>query len=300
MSTDPTPEEPVLPDAEPPPAPSAPMPTLPPAAPIVPQPAETPAFDAKAMVEATAPKVDNPSYGGLPTATPEGLEASRRLRAQARRKRQRNRLLAWTVVAVFLGGVGFAGWFAYRAYQDDQDRQAAEREAARAADEGDEGGIAPGALTPLGNQQQVIDALDDINSSDAQLSGGGLRDIVDRAQAAVDGANGESNDPAPRGASVDAVLPASAVAVAVRLDDAEGYERFIVSVGEWSAANPAEYRAWLEAMAAEPQLGAGSPVFGVIPPVKRGEIAVALRREGDVLVRAIVVGLDPDLHVELG
>lgn len=310
MTTDPSLDAPVLPDAAPtlppaappiPPAappvpPAAPAPTLPPAVPVVAQPVESQAFDAKAMVEATTRKVDDPPYGGLPAATPEGLEASRQLRAKARGKRQRNRLVAWVVVAVFVGGIAGAGWFAYRAYQDDQDRQAAERESAA---EGDEAGIVPGALTPLGNQQQVIDALDDINSSDAQLSGGGLRDIVDQAQDAVDDANGVPAGAAPIEPLVETVFPAAAGAAATRLDDAIGFERYLVSVDDWSAANPTGYLMWLDSMAAQPQLGASSPVFDMMPPVKRGQVGVALRRDADVLVRAVVVGLDPDIHVDI-
>lgn len=137
------------------------------------------------MVEALKPHVQ-PAYGGLPTATEESLEAQRQLRAEARRKRRRSRRIAWGVLVLFLGGICVAGWLAYRAYRDDQDRQAAAREVSAAAGDDAEGGVAPGALTGLGNQQELIEAMEDINSIGVTPSGGGLSDIVDQARDVVD------------------------------------------------------------------------------------------------------------------
>jgi hypothetical protein len=204
-----------------------------------------------------------------------------------------------------MGGIAAAGWYGFRAYQDDQDQRAAERAAAAVADEDDESGVAPGPLTPLGNQQQVIEAVDDINSSDAQLSGGGLRDIVDRAQAAVDGANDVPADTTPvePNASIIApltlaeVLPDAAVAAATRLDDADGFERYVVDTSALVWTDVAGYRTWLETLRARPQSSANSPLFDVLPAIKSGHVGIAIQRDGDQLVLAIVVGSDPDLHV---
>lgn len=309
---------PTLPAAAPPAAPVVPdAPFLPTAEPVAaPAQAEPQTFDAKAMVEATTRRNDSPAYGSLPQSTPESLEATRILRAKAQRKRQRNRMVAWAVAVVFLGVVVAAGWFAYVAFQDDQDEQAAERAAAQLEDDDGADGIAPGPLTPLGEQQQIIEAMEDINSSDAQLSGGGLRDVVDQAQAAVDDVNdigdvdagdvASDSPPVPPAAApattltIADVLPQGALDVATRLDDADGFERYVVTAVDlvWTDVN--EYRTWLETMSAQPQINANSPGFAILPPIKSGQVGIAVQRDGDRLVRAIVVGLDPDLHVDTG
>src|SRR4029079_18894573 len=132
------------------------VPYLPPAAPPRPAVAAPPAFDAKVMVDATKRnKIENPAYGPMPTGTAEGRAAADALRAKMRQKRRRNKRLGWVMAIVVIGVVGGGGYAPYTMYQDDQEsqkEQRAERSAERAdAATGDE----PGALSPLGGQQQV-------------------------------------------------------------------------------------------------------------------------------------------------
>src|SRR5215218_8201273 len=61
---------------------SAEMPYLPPPVRPVPQITAPPVFDAKAMVDATKRKVDNPVYGQIPKGTPEGKAAADAARAK--------------------------------------------------------------------------------------------------------------------------------------------------------------------------------------------------------------------------
>ena len=53
------------------------------------------AFDAKTLVESQKRVVQNPAYGPIPKATPESVAALEALRARARRKRRRNRIIGW-------------------------------------------------------------------------------------------------------------------------------------------------------------------------------------------------------------
>jgi hypothetical protein len=161
-------------------------------------------FDAKAMVEATKRKVENPVYGHMPTGTPEGRAAAEAARQAMRRKRSRNKWIGRSLGVVLLGGIGAAGYVGYRAYQDDQAERDAERKAAlddSAVDAGDV--VAPG---PLGGQVAVIDALDAVNSG-ATPGAGGLIDAVDAAKEVV----GQTNAQAGAGASPPAcpALPAT-------------------------------------------------------------------------------------------
>ena len=180
---------PTLPDA-----PYVPAPTVPTAAaPAAPVAAEPAPFDAKAMVESQKHFNANPAYGTLPTGTEAGREAAQELRVQAQRKRRRNQLIGQAVAFLLLGGVGVAGWFGYRAYQGEQDSDAAEIEAEGADESAGESIIdaaesAADALTPLDEQQEVVEGLDELN--DTTIAGGGglqgavedARDIVDQAE----------------------------------------------------------------------------------------------------------------------
>lgn len=152
-------------------------PSTPPAAP------EPATFDARAMVESQKHFDVNPAYGALPPATEAGREAVEELRAQAQRQRRRNRRIGRAAAVALVGAVGVAGWLGFRTYQDQHDREAAER-ADRAEESGDESIIdvaesAVTALTPLGEQQDTIGGLDELN--DTAVAGGGLRGAVDDA-----------------------------------------------------------------------------------------------------------------------
>ena len=182
-------------------SPSVPAPDAP-AAPTAPPPAESAEFDAKAMVESQKHYKANPAYGALPTGTEASREAAQKLRAAAQQKRKRNRLLGQAVAVVVLGGIGAAGWFGFQAYRDQQDRDAADR-AAAAADESSSAEDEAGASTPLGEQQQIIDSMDDVNDTAPATTGGLLgavqdaRDIVAESNGDADADPGSSADETP-------------------------------------------------------------------------------------------------------
>ena len=171
---------------------SAQMPYLPPATPPVPQVTAPPVFDAKVLVDATKRKVENPAYGHMPKGTPEGRAAADAARARMRQKRRRNKILAWVMAIAFVAVLAGAGYALYTMYQDDQDKEQAAREADAAAKDA----ALAGALTPLGQQEQVIGALDDVNSG-ATPSAGGLLGAVEDAKQAVGQENGQSPAAAP-------------------------------------------------------------------------------------------------------
>ena len=279
------------------PQPSHEMSTLPSDPSVVaPGAAEPATFDAKAMVESQKHVVQNPAYGGLPTSTPESVAAAKALRSKAHRKRQRNQVVGWFVALAMLGGIAAAGWFAYQAYQDDQDQLDADREAAQA--DGSAG--APGALTPLGNQTQVIEAIEDVNSG-ATTGAGGLLGAVDDAQAAVDDINDTptaEDSPAVGVLSLQDVRPDAVVRLGTLLDNADGYERHIVDPRQFAADSPTEYSRFLAVMRAQPQADPGGAAFVVLPATGSGEIGFALIRDGDKVIRAVIASADLDLYVD--
>ena len=284
---------PYLPPAAPVAAPGQPAgtPFLPAAQPVAAPPAPEPAaFDAKAMVESQKRVVANPAYGAIPKATPESIEAARALRAKAQRKRRRNKALGWSVALGMLGGIGVAGWFAYQAYQDDQEQLDADRAAAQA----DGSSAAPGALTPLGNQQEVIDALEDVNSGGARPSAGALGDIVDEAQAAVDSINGTSSAEL----TLLDVRPRAVARLGSRLENLAGYERHVVVAAELAADSPDEYARFVTLMQAQPQIDGRAPTFDVLPDLAPGEIGFAIALDGERVIQAIVLSDDPEIHVD--
>lgn len=280
---------------------SADLPFLPnaPVAASPPSPAP-PAFDAKAMVASQKHVVDNPVYGAIPKSTPESLAAAKALRDTARRKRTRNKVIGRSVALVILGGIGAGGWFGYQAYQDDQDRLAADK-AARAAAGETSSGVAPGALTPLGNQENVIDALDAINSGGATASAGGLLDIVDQAEAAVNDINGTPNSDvagSPSALTIGDLLPEPVVRLGTRLDDIDGYERYVIDARRFATDNPTDYARFLAVVQAQPQSDPAAAVAGVVPQLQTGEIGFAVLHDGDRVVRAVIVSTDPAIHLD--
>lgn len=298
----PPPQLPTLPAPEPvAPQPSSGQPVLPTAAPIAPVPSPEPQpFDAKAMVASQKHVVDNPVYGAIPKSTPESLAAAKALRDTARRKRTRNKVIGRSVALVILGGIGAGGWFGYQAYQDDQDRLAADK-AARAAAGETSSGVAPGALTPLGNQENVIDALDAINSGGATASAGGLLDIVDQAEAAVNDINGTPNSDvagSPSALTIGDLLPEPVVRLGTRLDDIDGYERYVIDARRFATDNPTDYARFLAVVQAQPQSDPAAAVAGVVPQLQTGEIGFAVLHDGDRVVRAVIVSTDPAIHLD--
>jgi hypothetical protein len=204
------------------------VPHLPPPAPARPAVvAPPPVFDAKAMVDATRRKVDNPVYGQLPSGTAEGHAALEVARARMRRKRRRNKVLGWVLLIAFAAVVAGVGYALYTMYQDDQDRANAEQGADSPGTTGT-GDESPGALSPLGEQAEVIEGLDDLNSG-AAASGRAAQQAIDQAQQVVDEAAGESDSPttaAPPPTAVFVTNPALAERVA-RVEQCRTEERTV-------------------------------------------------------------------------
>lgn len=284
---------PATPGAATPSAAAAPAdaPHLPDARPPAPTPAPAAAsFDAKAMVESQHHYNPNPAYGAMPTGTDESRAAARKLREQANRKRRRGRVLTRVFGLVLLAGVAVGGWFAYQAIQDDPpplDR-------ADATDDVTDGGDGEaGALTPLGEQEQVIEVLDDLNSG-ATPSAGGLLDAVEDARDAVGQAQppvASPDEPAP-------LLVADVFTPAV-LDHTDvlgaegGIERFVVRTADLVAINPSAHTALLDRLLALPQVADGDPQLALAPVVLPGDVAIAIERDGDRIVRIVAVDTDP-------
>ncbi len=229
-----------------------------------------------------------PVYGEIPRGTPESLETAEQLRELARRKRRRNRLIGWFIALALAAAIGIAGWFAYRAYQDDQDQRAADR-AARAATEATE---APGVL---GEQDQVVELLDDLNSGGATSSAGGLLGAVDDARTVVDGV--DEGAEAVDALTIDDVLPQPIVRLGRRLDDAEGHTRYVVDGRLFASDSPDEYARFLALAEALPQRDADAAELGLIPALQPAEIGVAIQVDGDRLIGAVIVSPDLDLYV---
>ncbi len=268
------------PDAPFVPAPKPPSPTA------VAAPVE---FDAKAMVESQKRFNANPAYGALPTATEASKDAAKKLRAKAQRKRQRNKVLGWVVGVVVLGGVGAAGWFAYQAYQDDQDRNGAERAAADAdADDTDD----PAALTPLGEQAEVIAGQDALNDAPVGRAGG-LGGAIDSAREVVGQTNGDTGSDtgaAPTPFTYDVVVPPIVRSAGSRLPDTTGRETYVIDNTEFAQGDPAGVRVFLRLMAIQPQLAPSASAFDGLPAIAADEILISVEHDGDRVVRAIVVG----------
>jgi hypothetical protein len=277
---------------------SAQVPYLPPAVRPAPAPAAPPVFDAKAMVEATRHnKVENPAYGHMPVGTPESRAAAEQLRAKMKRKQRRNKMLGWVMAVVVLGGLAAAGYVLYTMFQDEQDA----REAAQAADSSPPlvNGQQPGALTPLGEQTQVIGALEDLNSN-ATPSAGALVGAADAAQNAVDQLNGSTGTaPASPTTALSDVLPPGIVAVATELQPLDGFTRYLVIVDDAARAQPLATPGWLDRLKALPQAAPDSAGFSELPAVDSGEIAIAVQSSGDQVTRLVVLSTDPEIRVDL-
>ena len=271
---------------------SAGAPFLPPA-----PPAEPVAFDAKAMVESQKRAVQKPVYGAMPKGTPESVAAAKALRAKAVRKRRRKRAFAWLGALVVLGGIGAAGWFGYQAFQADQDQLDADREAAQA--DGSAG--APGPLTPLGNQQDLIDAVEQVESGGATPSAGGLLDIVDDARAAIEdnsGAPAVDAPPVPTRLTLLDVRPEAVVRLGTTLESLAGYERHVVDGRQLAADSPAEYTRFVALVQSMRQVDPLVITFEVLPKLAPGEIGFAIAHDGDRLIQVIILSADPPIHID--
>ena len=260
-----------------------------------------PAFDAKAMVAAQKHFTASPVYGAIPKPTAESLAAAEALRIEAKRIRGRNKALGWSIAVALVGGIGAAGLLGYHAYQTDQGRQAAARaERAAAREAAEDAGELPGAFTPLGAQNQVVDLLDDVNSAGATPSAGGLLGAVADAQAAVDDVNGTKatdDDPSAAPGVLDASLVEPIIRLGARLDDLDGFERYVIDAGRWTADSPATYTEFVAAVQSLTQSEPESNGFAVLPPLRTGEIGLAMRRDGSQLLAVVISSTDPEIHV---
>jgi hypothetical protein len=199
---------PHLPPPQLPPPPASPAtaapfgddtPFLPAAAPPTPAVVAAPAaFDAKAMVESQRRAVANPAYGALPTPTDANREAADHLRLIAQKKRRRNKRISRLALVMLVAALGALGWFVFQQYQDGEAKRAAES-AAEQADDSDSD-----ALTPLGEQGAVIEAIDDLNGVTPGESGGlvgaidDARELTQPPTVTILGPNAPAPLPTPR------------------------------------------------------------------------------------------------------
>ena len=272
-------------------APYVPAPT-----PVAAPPVQAATFDAKAMVESQKRINANPAYGALPSGTEASRKAAKELRAKAQRKRARNKLLGRVLGLLLLVGLAAGGWFGYQAYQDEQDRNAAERAAAL----DDDGTADPAALTPLGEQAEVVAGLD--NLSDAPVGrAGGLAGAIDSAREVAGGANadGATTDAAATPFSYDTVVPPIVRTNGERLPDATGRETYVIAADEFAQGDPDAYGLFMRLMAIQPQLIPGADAFADLPTVAPDQIIISVARTDDRIERAIVVGESVDLHVDV-
>lgn len=278
-----------------PPAETVDTPFLPPAVrpePSPSAPSTDTSFDAKAMVESQKHFTANPAYGPLPTGTDEGRAAARKLREEANRKRRRGKIALRIVGVLVLAGVAVGAYFVYQALQDDPP-PVIEPNPEADADAGVEPAGDGGALTPLGEQEQVIVALDDLNSG-ARPGAGALLDAVDDARDVV----GQAEPPvaAPATLMVADVFTPAVLDHTDVLDPADGHERFVVRTGELTAINPSAHTALVERLLALPQVDDGDAQLAVAPVVLPGDIGIAIQRDGDQITRIVALATDPTIR----
>jgi hypothetical protein len=284
-------DAPFLPPARPvTPTPAVDLPHLPPAHPPEPvaarsaaAPTATATFDAAAMVESQKHFNANPAYGAMPVGTDESRAAARKLRDDANRRRRRGKALGRVFLVLVLAGAAVGGFFVYRAIQDDPPPLDPP-----AADDGP--GTDDAALTPLGEQEAVIGALDDLTSG-VTPGAGGLLDAVEEARDLVGRA-----DPPPADAAA-ALVVAEVFTPAVLdhtdvLDPAEGWERFVVRAGALATADPGAHTALVDRLLALAQV-ADDERLTAAPVVLPGDIGIAIRREDDRIVTLVAVAADP-------
>ena len=291
----PTPEPAAAPSPAPTPATSASptdTPFLPSSRP--PEPAKpavaAPEFDAKAMVESQKHFNANPAYGAMPPGSEEGRAAARKLREEANRKRRRSRVAGRLVGLLVLAGLGVGGYFVYQALQDDPPPADSVTDDPDADADGTGEG---GALTPLGEQEQVIEALDDVNSG-ARPSAGGLLEAVEDARDVV----GQVEPPvaAPSTLTVADVFTPAVLDHTDVLDPADGWERFVVRSSELEEINPSARAALIEQLLALPQVADGDPQLAVAPVVLPGDVGIAIQRDGDRITRLVAIAVDPPIR----
>jgi hypothetical protein len=302
MTTDYEPSLPTLPALSlpppPVPVPSEAIPFLPSAVPAQPSAPAPVAFDAKAMVDSQRRKIENPVYGHMPSGTPEGKLAAEEARKSMRRRRRRNKRVAMMFLAVFGGAVATGAYFGFKAYQDDQNGEPASVD----------GELDPsvieqvnpgGAVTPIGEQAQVIDALDDVNSG-ATPSAGGVLAAIDQAREVV----GQTNPPNPPTPSASlmpytSALPPEIVDAVIDRDTLNGYDRFVVDIDQASQRSPEVVTAWLASLSALPQAATVTSDPSLLVSLQPTQILVAVKAPAGEITDLVVVAGDGSLLIDL-
>lgn len=278
----------VPPAGDAPPAPFVPEPPRP-----TPDPQPEPAFDAKAMVESQKRVNTNPAYGALPQQSDQSREASKKLRAQAQRKKTRNKLVVRFLMLIVLAGLGVGGWFAWQAYQDDQN---AETEVVRDDRDAEE------ILEDLGSQGEMINAQDALNEAVVpRVGGGGLAGAIDDAREVVGDINagGGEGGGEPTPFTYDVVVPPIVRSDGERFPDASGREIYVIGADEFAAGDPDGFGLFVRLMAIQPQLIPEAEAFQGLPAIGPDQIVIAVTRDGDRLTRATVVGESVNLRVDV-
>jgi hypothetical protein len=282
---------PTLPPPTPALAPDAVVPVLPMAPPVQPSPYIAPVFDAKAMVASQRRKVENPAYGHMPKGTPEGKAAVEAAKKAMRQRRRRNKFVGRVVGIVLLSGVSAGGYYAYKAFQDDQEPNAA----GDAAD----ANVDPAGATPVGQQAEVIEALDDVNSG-AAPSAGGLMDAVNDAQEAVGdiNANATGTSVAPDVIAKSEVAPESVLSLAEEIEPLNGFDRYVIDVDQALYTARRSVTDWLNALRAMPHDDTITDQ-SLIPRLDSGEMLIAVRSADGVTVDQLVIfGPDQDITID--
>ena len=305
---------PYLPPSTPPqPAPRAAAedaPYLPAATPPVPTPAPEPEFDAAAMVASQKHFNANPTYGEMPSGSAAGRDAARLLREQANRRRRRARVLGRLVMLLVLVGLGVGGYFVYQLVRDAQDDGTVEEteagDDAATAEDATADSDTPAALTPLGEQAEVIAGQEILNDA-ARPGGSGLLDAIDDARDVVGDVNSDvAADPAAPAdgptAAVEPivegdVLPLVLESVSEQLPTEDGFERYVIDATAFESANVGAYGRFVAVAAAQPRTD--SPAFALLPELGPTEIGLAVQRVDGELSRVVIVTADRSLAVDV-
>ena len=184
-----------------------------------------------------------------------------------------------------LGGAGAAGWFGYQAYQDEQDANAVRLAETQAADEAPDGD----QLTPLGEQVDVIEALEDVNSGAIGGASAGLDAIDDARELADKGDEGDALPPSSTLTVVE-VMPPAVVEIGERVPDLSGRETYVVDADEFAGADPAALSQFVRALSNQPQVAPTIAATNGLPEPGPNEYVISIARDGDRLGRALVIG----------
>jgi hypothetical protein len=132
-------------------------------------------------------------------------------------------------------------------------------------------------------------------NSGATPSAGALVGAAQAAQDAVDQVNGTGTSTI----LLNDVLPPKIAAVATELQPLDGLTRYMIVFDDAVRAEPLATPGWLARMQGLPQAPETSPGLTLVPAVGPGEIAIALKTDGDQVTRLVVLSSDPAIRVDL-